>query len=301
MGVNQTTVARRIESLEAALELKLFERGQSGSRLTEAGRDLVAEGETVERAATNFHNRARAHGRGLAGSLRLTCTEIIANTSVTPALGEFRKLYPDVQIDLVITDRNLDIGAGEADLAVRNGVELPPSNLVARKLASYPFAIYCNRDYASRMGVPASEAEFKNHDIIGGEGAAGVLPGIVWLAEKSGFKPPAIRSSSMTNLLHTVRAGLGLAPLPRLLGDADPSLICCSQDIESALSHSWIVTRRDLKDTPRIRAFIDFIDFIVPFVQRDMKVREARNRSLREAAAANDGEPFDLSKAGSPA
>ena len=85
LGVNQTTVARRIEALEAALSLKLFERGQSGSRLTEAGEDLVAEAERVERASERFALRAAGHRRGLSGVLRITTTEIIANTMVMPA------------------------------------------------------------------------------------------------------------------------------------------------------------------------------------------------------------------------
>ena len=76
LGVNQTTVARRVEGLEADLKLKLFERGQSGSRLTEAGRDLLAEGEKVERAAQVFESRAKAHQRGMAGSIRERGREI---------------------------------------------------------------------------------------------------------------------------------------------------------------------------------------------------------------------------------
>jgi len=292
LGVNQTTAARRIEAMEFALGLKLFERGQSGSRLTEAGRDLLGEAEKVERAAVAFENRAQAHQRGLAGTIKITCTEIVANTSITPAIGEFRKVYPEVQIDLVITDRALDIEAGEADLAVRSGRALPISDLVARKLADYQFAIYCNRDYAARKGAPSCLAELKDHDLIGGEAAMGDLPGMIWMFEHAAGKPPSTRSNSMTNLIHTVRAGLGLAPLPCLLADADPTLIRCSEVIEMAQASSWIVTRRELKDTPRIRAFIDFV---VPFVQQDARRRETTNRLLREEAAANDLAPARLS------
>jgi DNA-binding transcriptional LysR family regulator len=135
LGVNQTTVARRIEALEAALSLKLFERGQTGSRLTEAGNDILEDAERTERAAHALANRAKAHQRGLAGSLRITCTEIVANTMLTPAVGAFRQLHPEVQIELLITDQMLDIEAGEADLAIRSGGVMPVSDLVARKLA----------------------------------------------------------------------------------------------------------------------------------------------------------------------
>src|SRR5205085_9006743 len=141
LGVNQTTVARRVEALEAALALKLFERGQTGSRLTEAGRDLMAEAEKVERSARDFETRAQAHQRGMAGSLRITCIEMMANMTLTPAIAEFRRLYPEVQVDLVISDQQLDIEACEADLAIRSGTALPISNLVARKLVDYQFRL----------------------------------------------------------------------------------------------------------------------------------------------------------------
>jgi DNA-binding transcriptional LysR family regulator len=297
LGVNQTTAARRIEALEAALGLKLFERGQTGSRLTDAGRDLMVQGEKIEQAAGAFATHAQAHQRGLSGVIKITATEVVANTSVTPAIGAFRRLYPDLQINLVISDKMLDIESGEADLAIRSGIEMPISDLVARKICDYEFALYCNRDYASRRGVPASPAELADHDLVGADGAAGDLPGMRWMFSHGGGAAPATRSNSMTNLVHTVRAGLGVAPLPCLLADADPTLIRCSEPIAEAQSHSWIVTRRELKDTPRIRAFMDFL---VPFMQDDVRAREARNREIQaeaEAAAAPAAQP----KVSSPA
>jgi DNA-binding transcriptional LysR family regulator len=278
LGVNQTTVARRVEALEAALGLKLFERGQSGSRLTEAGRDLLTEGEKVERAASGFESRAHAHQRGLAGSIKLTCTEILANSAITPAIGAFRKLYPEVQIDLVITDVPLDIEAGEADLAIRSGRALPTSNLIARKIADYEFALYCSRDYIARKGFPATLADLKDHDLIGGDVALGPLPGMSWMFGHAGGKPPVHTSNSMTNLIHAVKAGLGIAPLGCVLADADPSLVRCTECIVEAQASSWIVTRRELRDTPRIRAFIDFL---VPHMAQDMKQRQMRNQMIR--------------------
>jgi DNA-binding transcriptional LysR family regulator len=285
LGVNQTTVARRVESLEQALGLKLFERGQAGSRLTEAGRDLMAEAEKVEKAAGGFLSRAQAHGRGMAGSIRITCTEMLANASITPAIGKFRQLYPEVQIDLVITDLALDIAAGEADLAIRSGRLLPPSDLVARKLADYQFALYCSRDYAAQRGVPASLDELKDHDLIGGEAPTGPLPAMDWMFAAADGKPPTHSSNSTTNLFHAVRAGLGVAPLPCILADSQRRLIRCSEPIDDARFSSWIVTRREIKDAPRIRAFIDFL---APYMQQEMRARDAANRAMREQMAAND-------------
>lgn len=282
LKINQTTVARRIENLEAALALKLLERGQAGSRLTEAGRDLLAEAEKVERAALAFGNRAQAHQRGLAGVIRMTCTEMVANTFITPAIAHFRRAYPEVQVELLLTDETLNVAGGEVDLAVRSGYALPPSDLVARKLGDWAFALYCSRDYAERHGAPSCAAEIKAHDLISCETPNGLGPGVRWMLDQARGKAPAHVSNSMTNLAHAVRAGLGLAPLPCLLSDGNPRLIRCSEDIADAHSHSWIVTRRELKDTPRIRAFIDFL---VPFVQQEVKNREAGNAEGRPTTA----------------
>jgi DNA-binding transcriptional LysR family regulator len=298
LNVNQTTVARRVESLEAALDLKLFERGQSGSRLTEAGQSLLAEAEKVERAARDFETRARAHQRGLAGSLRITCIELMANMTLTPAIAEFRRLYPEVQVDLIISDQQLDIEKGEADIGIRTGIALPISNLVARKMTDYTFRLYCSREYAERRGLPGGPGDLARHDLIGGDGGLERMPAISWMFEQAGGKAPASRSTTLTNMVHAVRAGLGVAPLPSILGDADPSLLRCSDSIEVAKSSAWIVTRRDLKDTPRVRAFIDFL---VPFLQQDVKRREAFNRSRMAGGAANDEGEAGAPKLSSPA
>src|SRR5213075_461464 len=103
------------------------------------------------------------------------------------------------------------------------------------------------------------------HDLIGGDADLERMPAINWMFEMAGGKAPASRSNSLTNMVHAVSAGLGIAPLPCIIGDADTNLVRCSELIEAASASSWIVTRRELKDTPRVRAFIDFL---APFVQQ---------------------------------
>jgi DNA-binding transcriptional LysR family regulator len=96
----------------------------------------------------------------------------------------------------------------------------------------------------------------------------------------------------MSNMVHAVRAGLGIAPVACIIGDSDPALVRCSGYIEAAEASAWLVMRRESKDAPRMRAFIDFL---VPFVHREAKAREAFNRKLRsEALAATEGESGGL-------
>jgi DNA-binding transcriptional LysR family regulator len=294
LGVNQTTVARRIESLEQDLGFKLFERGQTGSRLTEAGQGMIAEAENVERAAIRFANQAATQMRGVSGALRLTTNELVANTMVIPALVEFRKVHPDVQVDLVITDRALDLQNGEADLAIRTGKALAESDLVARKVADHEMALYCSRDYASRRGIPASPDDLADHDLIDVAMEMGEIPGATWMMRHAGGKPPITRSNSMGSLVHAVKAGLGIGALPCTIADTDHDLLRCSDCIEEARASSWIVTRRELKDTPRVRAFIDFM---APHIQQVVRASEERGRQrLAEQAAAVV--PFPTKNAG---
>jgi DNA-binding transcriptional LysR family regulator len=283
LGVNQTTVARRIESLENDLGFKLFERGQTGSRLTEAGTALIPEAELVERAAIRFANQAAGQLRGVAGGLRLTTNELVANTMVIPALGEFRKVHPDVQVDLVITDRQMDLENGEADLAIRTSQSLAVSDLVARKICDHDMALYCSRDYAARRGVPSSPADLQTHDLIDVTAEMGEIPAATWMMRHAGGKPPITRSNSMGSLVHAVKASLGIGALPCTIGDTDHDLLRCSDDIEEARTTSWIVTRRELKDTPRVRAFIDFM---APFLQQQIRQVEELGRKRIEADAA---------------
>jgi DNA-binding transcriptional LysR family regulator len=283
LGVNQTTVARRIESLENDLRLKLFERGQTGSRLTEVGQSLIAEAEKVEQAAIRFDNFAAGQLRGVGGSLRMTTNELVANTMVIPALVEFRKVHPDVQVDLVITDRQMDLENGEADLAIRTTQALAASDLVARKICDHHMALYCSRDYASRNGAPTSTDELRHHDLIDVTSEMGEMPGASWMMRHAGGKQPITRSNSMASLVHAVKAGLGIGALPCTIGDIDHSLVRCSDSIEEAKVTSWIVTRRELKDTPRVRAFIDFM---VPHLQQEIRRVEERGRERVAADAA---------------
>lgn len=283
LGVNQTTVARRIEALEQALSFKLFERGQTGSRLTEAGLALIADAEAVEQAAIRFANQAAGQLRNVSGALRLTTNELVANTMVIPALGEFRKAHPEIQVDLIITDRALDLANGEADLAIRTSVSLATSDLVARKICDHDIALFCSRDYAARRGVPATPGDLKDHDLVDVTLDMNEMVGSSWMIRNAGGKAPVARSNSMASLVHAVKAGLGIGALPCTVGDLEPDLVRCSEPIEESRASSWIVTRRELKDTPRVRAFIDFM---APHLQQSIRKVEERGRARQAEKAA---------------
>jgi len=281
LGVNQTTVARRLEALERDLGARLVERSQTGASLTEAGLGLVADSEAMERAALAMRQKVEAHRRGAAGTLRVTMSEMTANAGVTPLLPEFRRLYPDLVLELAITDHQLDLEAGQADIAIRGAFALPNSNLVARKISETDWALYCSRDYAARMGVPATPADLKEHLVIGGEGDGLEFPGLGPILRDAPGVMVTLKSSSVTNLFASVRAGLGIGSMPCVLADLEPDLVQVFPPHPESLSFTWILTRPELKDTPRVRAFIDFFAPRILALTRDYRERAAATRASR--------------------
>ena len=154
---------------------------------------------------------------------------------------------------------------------------------MARKICDHHLALYCSRDYASRNGVPASTDELKDHDLIDVTNEMGEMPGATWMMRHSGGKQPITRSNSMASLVHAVRAGLGIGALPCTIGDTDHAMVRCSEAIEEAKATSWIMTRRELREAPRVRAFIDFM---VPYLQQEIRKIEELGRQRVAADAA---------------
>jgi DNA-binding transcriptional LysR family regulator len=258
LGVNQSTVARRLDALEAACGAKLFERDRNGASLTALGADLLPHAEAMEKAAESLEHRLNAHHRGMTGVVRLTCSELMATIGVIPAMGDFRRLYPEIRVELALADAFLDLEKGEADVAIRASFALPSSNLIARKIREESWALYCSHAYAQAHGAPTRESDLSRHAIIGSEGAMENLPPTAWLREKAGpDAAPAIRCSTLHNVLSAVLADLGVAALPNALGGRYPELRYCLP-----IPHNggvWVMTTAELRNTPRIRAFIDFI------------------------------------------
>jgi DNA-binding transcriptional LysR family regulator len=259
LKVNQTTVARRIEALERDFGVRLVERTQTGATLTEAGLCLVADSEIMERAALGMGQKIAAHRRGVSGALRVTLSEMLAANVITPLLPEFREAYPDVTLEMVISDQRLDLEAGEADIALRiSRGPLPDSNLVARKVNTTEWALYCSRDYANRMGRPATPADLGGHLIVGGTHQPQTTPGLQRILDQAPDVTATLRSTSLGNQFDSVRAGLGLGVMPCVRADGEADLVQVFPPDPMSVTHTWIVTRPELKDAPRVRAFVDF-------------------------------------------
>lgn len=259
LGVSQTTVARRIAALEAALGLALFERRQQGYALTPAGEALLPLARTVAGAADAFEAEAGSLQRDLTGTVRLTCSEIFASTILPPIIRDLHAAHPEIRIEMLATDTKLDLATGIADVGIRLATTLAGSGVVGRRIAADEWTLYCSRDYAAAHGRPTRRAELPGHQLIGGGGVGVWQVYQQWLRENGLEDAVGIHHSSAIGLLAAVRAGSGLAVLPCLVADSDPDLVSCLRRRQGEARQIWLITHERLRHTPRVRTVIDYL------------------------------------------
>ena len=258
LRVSQTTVARRITALEEALGLKLFEKRQAGYALTPAGEGLVDRARQVEGATESFIEASAALARDTSGVVRITTQEIFANTLLAPILRELHERHPEIVIEIDTAQELLDLGAGEADIALRSTAGEAPAGMVGRALCIDDWTLYCSREYAERHGVPRTREELLNHAIIGGGGGKLWLHYEKWLRSLGLERQVAMHHATSTGLLMAVRSGFGIAVLPCVVADGDPELVRCIPPRADHQRRMWLLTHERVRHTPRVRTVIDF-------------------------------------------
>lgn len=256
LGVNQSTVQRRLSVLETALGLGLVERSPSGYRLTAAGSTVLPAAEAAAEAMDVFTRQAAEAAH--AGILRLTCPEPIAIRLVHAGfVDRFHIRHPGIRIQFVLADRYIDLSKGEADVALRSGDT--DGDLVGRKIADSIWAIYVSRDYAARHGVPASIDDLKARPLIAFDESLARHRLSLWLKEIAPGADYAARGNSVLALVSSAKAGVGVAALPVALGDAEPDLIRVLGPIPE-LTRAWrVLAHPDARQLPRVAAFFDFV------------------------------------------
>ena len=259
LKVNQTTVARRIAHMEAAVGAALFESKQNGQMLTPLGKNIAAAAERMESEVVALQSAIAAQQRMLSGSVRFTSSEGYASRVIAPCLIEFRKQYPHITVELFIDDRRLDIARGEADVAVRAGSKPEGAGIVAQRLPDAHWTVYCSRAYAEEHGVPARPDDLNKHAIVGLEGAMANLPAFLWLKQVAPDANISARSNSLTSLASALKAGLGVGPLSCFIGDTEPDLLRCFPPIRELDAEVWLIIREEIRHAPHVRAFVDFL------------------------------------------
>ena len=259
LGVNQSTVQRRLAELERRIGQPLVERHTSGYRLTEIGAALLPDAERVAHAVAALEQHVEAARRDVVGTIRLTCPEpLVYRITQAGILDRFHARYPGLRVEFVMSDKYLDLAKGDADVALRSG-DTEDNELVGRKIADSLWAVYASRSYIAQHGQPDSIEALEQHKLIGFDDTMTRHRAAQWLALVAPNGRMVARNNSVLGLLYSAKAGLGVAPLPTAIADAEPELVQLFGPIPE-LTRIWrILTTQALRRTPRVAAFFDFM------------------------------------------
>ncbi|MEI9853079.1 MAG: LysR family transcriptional regulator [Sphingomonas sp.] len=255
LGLAQPTVRRRIEDLEAATGTALFSRSPGGLQPTETALRLREHAEAMALAAQAFVRSASAAAHEVAGTVRVSASDVIAIEVLPRMLAPLMARHPGLAIELSPTNRAEDILRREADIAVRM---VPPQQeaLVARRIGAIPLGLHAHRDYLARRGTPATLEAMLGHTLIGVESDSPILRRIQAAGLALRRDAFAFRSDSDLAHLAAIRAGIGIGLCQVPLAAREPALVHLAPDFAFPLE-TWVVCHEDLRNLARVRAVFD--------------------------------------------
>ncbi len=263
LGLSQSAVSRQVSALETDLHVPLFHRHARGLILTEQGetlyrtvRDVVMKLDATRSRLSDSRERPR-------GELRVTTTVGIGTNWLTPRLGDFLELYPDIKLTVLLSDDELDLSMREADVAIR--VREPvQADLIRRRLFTMHFHAYASPAYLKRFGEPKTLADLDNHRILTYGSRAQNYLGNINSLHFAGRQPKDPRPSTLTinnisALRRAVENGVGIAVLPDYLALSDMGLVRILPQADMPETDCYLVFAEELKDVARVRVFRDFL------------------------------------------
>jgi DNA-binding transcriptional LysR family regulator len=258
LSVTQPTVGRRIRMLEQRLETRLFDRLTLGYRLTESGKRVFARAEELAKTVGAIAEEAAGEAAAARGPVRVTTSVGVGVYWLAPRLASLHQRHPGLTVEMEIATARRDLGAGEAEVALRLGA--PGSDeLIGRVVANIPFHLYGSQAYFASHGVPMHSEDLRRHLIIESVGALEALPQASLLRRLSGDAPASAAFDSILAQAAAVAAGTGLVSLPCYLAANTPGLRqALPEDFQLSLPLR-VLTRRDLVRAPHVRAVMDFI------------------------------------------
>ena len=256
LGINQTTVARRIDVLEHVLDLTLFERTSRGAEPTAHAQALLPHAEALENAAQALEAEADAKRRQASEPIRITAfaNEMFGN--IGEVVAEFVEANPTVSFEFVFAERNLDLMKGEADIALRMAPDLSDDRLIARKVGQTQWTYYASRNYAANTTLPAEFSDdMEDHRVH-------------LLSHIKTKRRNIARCATFNDLLMAIQTGQGIGPLPTTFGDANTSLIRCFDPPPGSDLTVWLVASPAAHARPEIRRFTAFA---APRIARNLR------------------------------
>ena len=255
LGQSQPTLGRQLVALEESLGQLLFERHSRGLSLTEAGQALLPAARRMREGAQDLALALAARDQSLAGTVRLTASDIVSTYFLPPVLSEIRQRYPAVQIELVVSNEQEDLQQRSADIALRM-VRPEQELLVARKLSECPVGVFAHRDYIARRGLPQMSTVLE-HDWLGYDRSDRMLRGFAAAGTPVQASFFGLRCDNQVVLWELMRAGMGLAVGALALGEREPQVQQVLPELAIEPLAMWLTAHRELRDTPRLRLVFD--------------------------------------------
>jgi DNA-binding transcriptional LysR family regulator len=263
LGLSQSAVSRQVSALEQELGVSLFHRHARGLILTEQGELLHSTAHEVFMKLEAARAKLTDSRERPNGELKVSTTVGIGVHWLTPRLGEFTDLYPDIRITLLVTDEELDLAMREADVAIRLRQPTQP-DLIQRKLFSVRSHAYASPEYLKRFGTPRSLDELDSHRILL---LGGTVPNFLlnrsWLInvgrDTKNRRVPFITINNVLGIVRACQRGMGIAMLPDYLVEENGGLVQLFGEEEAPLLDAYFVYPEELKAVARVQVFRDFL------------------------------------------
>lgn len=252
LGVNTSTVFRRVNAIEAAFGTSLFERGRQGYSLTSAGKEMVALAEAMDERILGFERRLAARDTRPSGRLCVTIPESLSLCVVNHVLTGFVEAHPDVELEVLAANAVHDLAGRDVDVAIRV-TNAPPEALVGRRVASVGVAVYAPKAVGGQDAATVLGRRWVG--LCGGIASAPSGAAVMALMEGVDV---AVRFNSYVAIAKAIAEGIGPGPLPCWLGDTTPDLVRLPGTWFDVGAGLWLLTHAELRQVPRVRAFMDY-------------------------------------------
>jgi DNA-binding transcriptional LysR family regulator len=263
LNLSQSAISRQIQSLELDLKIQLFERHARGLVLTDNGEYLFKSAHEIISKLKDVESTLSGQKDKLNGKLTITTVVSFGTTWLTPRIKEFMDLHPEIEVELIFDDKELDLSTREADVAIR--MRRPKQlNLIQKKFVDFNYHIYGSNKYLEKNGYPKILKDLDKHKFITyGRGAPSPVYNPDWvlkLGTKEGKKRKStMKVNSVYGLLLAVQSGVGLAALPDYIAHNIPNLTKVLPDQTGKPTETHFVYPASLKNNARLMAFRNFI------------------------------------------
>jgi DNA-binding transcriptional LysR family regulator len=259
LGVNASTVQRRIGKLEAELETRLFDRSQRGYALTSTGVELFEHVLAIEQEVLAAGRRIGGRDQSLEGAVRVATVDDLAVSVLSPIFRDFRCAHPKVTIDVRVGSDFADLARQQADVAIRFGAKPSLGDLVVKHVSRVDVGLYGSRRYFRAHGRPETIEDLRHHGIVRGDVQVAGLPMERFMDRQGDPTRIALRSNSLLARLTAIRDGIGIGLIGCFMGERERTLERLDFRFPEAASDLWMVVHVDLRRNARVRAFVDFV------------------------------------------